>query len=257
MIQKIDFHIKEFDLLKKYPKELFYLGNTTLLKKKKISIVGTRRPSQYTKMITFKLAQELAKRDIAIVSGCAMGVDTLSHNGAGSSNTIGVVANGLDIRYPTVNKNLIMDIEKNGLMLSQFAPKEKARNYSFVLRNELVVALGDILIVTEADLNSGSLTSVDYALKMGKKVYTISHRIDENKGCLKYIEKGLIEPIYSLDNFLNNYKPLKKENYNDEFFDFCKKNPNYDDIVKIYGEKVFEYELEGFITVNNGIVSLK
>lgn len=243
--------------MKKYPSELFYIGNIDLLKKKKISIVGTRKPNQYTKMITFKLAQELAKRDIVVVSGCAMGVDALAHSGAGSLNTIGVVANGLDTRYPSVNTNLIKDIEKNGLMLSQFREGEKAKNYSFVLRNEIVVALSDILIVTQADLNSGSLSSIKYALKMGKDVYTIPHRLGESLGTQEYVQKNLIKTIYDLDTFFNNFSQNISTNNEDDFLNFCKKNPTYEEAVHKYGDKVFEYELDGLIIVVNGIITVK
>ena len=59
MISKINFKIDELSSMKKYPNELFYIGNTTLLKKKKISIVGTRRPNSYTKEFTYKLASNV------------------------------------------------------------------------------------------------------------------------------------------------------------------------------------------------------
>ena len=105
MISKINFSIDELNSMKKYPKELFYIGNTALLRKRKISIIGTRRPNSYTKEFTYKLASRLSNTGICIVSGAAMGVDAISHNAAKSNNTIAVVANGLDIRYPAVNKN--------------------------------------------------------------------------------------------------------------------------------------------------------
>ena len=169
MINQFDFKIKELENMKKYPKELYFIGNTQLLKRKKISIVGTRRPSNYTKEFTYKLASKLSQNGICIVSGAAMGVDSIAHSGAGLNNTIAVVANGLDIRYPSVNKNQIIEIEKNGLIISSFKEGEKARLYSFVQRNEIVVALGDKLIVTQADLNSGSMTSVEFAIKQNKR----------------------------------------------------------------------------------------
>jgi len=103
-----------------------------------------------------------------------------------------------------LNKNLISNIEKNGLVLSAYQKGEKPRNYTFVLRNEIVVALGDILIVTQADLKSGSLTSVNYALKMGKKVYTLAHRINESLGTQELVKKGLVEVIFDLDEFIQS-----------------------------------------------------
>jgi len=178
MIKKIDFHIPEFDLMKKYPNDIFYLGNCSLLKNKKISIVGTRKPISYTKNFTYTLSSKLYEANITIVSGAAMGVDAIAHKAAINS-TIAVMANGLDIQYPSINKNLIKDIEQFGLTLSTYAPSTKARPYTFVQRNELVVALGDVLIITQADINSGSLRSAEFALKMGKQIYVLPHRIND------------------------------------------------------------------------------
>ena len=254
MISKINFKIDELSSMKKYPDELFYIGNTNLLNKKKISIVGTRRPNSYTKEFTYKLASKLSSANICIVSGAAMGVDAIAHQGANSNNTIAVVANGLDIRYPSVNKNLIIDIEKNGLILSAYKETEKARNYTFVLRNEIVVALGEILIVTQADINSGTLTSIEYALKMGKKVYTIPHRLNESLGTQNLLQKGLIEAIYDIDKFIEEFSGIKTINSNDEVLDFCKNNPSYEEAMSKFPNKIFEYELEGKIKIENGKV---
>ncbi len=257
MINEINFEIPELKDMKKYPKELFYIGNTKLLKKKKISIIGTRRPFAYTKEFTHKLASKLSSFDICIVSGAAMGVDAISHFAAGEDNTIAVVANGLDIRYPSVNKNLISNIEKNGLVLSAYQKGEKPRNYTFVLRNEIVVALGDILIVTQADLKSGSLTSVNYALKMGKKVYTLAHRINESLGTQELVKKGLVEVIYDLDEFIQSItKELPLLKAKDEILEFCDSNPSYEEAILKYGDKISEYEIEGKIKIQNAKVSI-
>lgn len=183
-----------------------------------------------------------------------MGVDALAHQGAGFHNTIAVVANGLDIRYPSVNKNLIIDIEKNGLILSAYKETEKAKNYTFVLRNEIVVALSEFLIVTQADIDSGSLTSVNYALKMGKTVYTIPHRINESLGSQKLVKEGLIQVIYDIDEFIENICGTKKVKINDEILEFCRNNPTYESVISKYPNKIFEYELEGKIKIENGKV---
>lgn len=252
MIERITFQIPELNSMKKYPNELFFIGNTQLLKKKKVAIVGTRRPNNYTKEFTHKLAQQLSNTNIAIVSGAAMGVDAIAHKAANSHNTIAVVANGLDIKYPAVNRNLINDIEKNGLMLSAYNLGEKARKYTFVHRNEIVVALSDILIVTQADLNSGSLTSVEYALKMNKKVYTLPHRLGESLGTQEYVKKGLIEPIYDIDIFMSQFKAITISEDEDVFLQYCKTNPIFEEAILKYANKVFEYELEGKIEIVNG-----
>ncbi len=254
MISKIDFTIDELKSMKKYPNELFYIGNIELLKKRKIAIVGTRRPSSYTKELTYKISSSLSQSDICVISGAAMGVDAIAHQGAKTDNTIAVVANGLDIRYPSVNKNLIIDIEKNGLIISAYNKTEKPKNYTFVLRNEIVVALSEFLIVTQADIDSGSLTSVNYALKMGKTVYTLPHRINESLGTQELVKKGLIKVIYDINEFIENICGTKKIKINDEILEFCKNNPSYESAISKYPNKIFEYELEGKIKIENGKV---
>jgi DNA processing protein len=255
MIKKVEQKIDELSSMKKYPTDLYYIGNTKLLEKRKISIIGTRRPSSYTKEFTHKLASKLSNQNICIVSGAAMGVDSIAHQGAKSSNTIAVVANGLDIKYPSINKNLISNIEKNGLMLSAYKEGEKARKYTFVLRNEIVTALGEILIVTEADLKSGSLTSVEYALGMGKKVYTLPHRLNESLGTQELVKKGFIDVIYDIDEFIKEICGINiKKEILDEVLEFCKNNPNYEEAMNKFPNKIFEYELEGKIIIQNGKV---
>ena len=258
MIVKLEEPILELEAMKKYPKELYALGREELLRRTKISIVGTRRPSLYTQHATRKLAQALSKRGICLVSGAAMGVDAIVHSGAGCDNTIAVVANSLDIRYPSVNRHLIEKIEKEGLLLSQFPQTTKATPWSFVVRNELVVALGDVLIVTQADDNSGSMRSVEYALKMGKEIYVLPHRLGESSGTNRLLQEGLAKPIYDIETFSNAYGvvPNSDNVERDEFFYFCQTSPTLDDAVAKYKDRVYEAELEGLIQINNGLIRL-
>ncbi len=120
LIGELKERLTPLESMKNYPKELYFLGNRELLERPKLSIVGSRRPLSYTKQFTHKLAKALASRGVVIVSGVAMGVDAIAHKGAGAENSIAVMANGLDIRYPAVNRTLILEIEQKGLALSQF-----------------------------------------------------------------------------------------------------------------------------------------
>lgn len=250
-------HIPNLESMKKYPSTLFYKGNLDLLKRPKVSIVGTRRPSNYTRQFTYSLANALAKRGVCIISGAAMGVDAIAHTGAGENNTIAVVANGLDIRYPAVNKNLIESIENKGLMLSQFNDGFRATGWSFVVRNELVVALGDILIVTEADLDSGSMRSVEYALKMGKEIFVLPQRLDESLGTNQLLTDGYAKTIHNIETFASTFgRSVEDEVEKDAFFYFCQQTPTFDESIEKFGDRVYEAELEGLITIQNGIVRL-
>ncbi len=257
MSQLLSLSIPELNAMKKYPSELFYKGNLDLLQRPKVSMVGTRRPSNYTKQFTYSLAKALAKRGVCIVSGAAMGVDAIAHTGAGESNTVAVVANGLDIRYPVVNKTLIESIESKGLVLSQFHDKFRATGWSFVVRNELVVALGDMLIVTEAALNSGSMRSVEYALKMNKEIWVLPQRLHESSGTNSLLRDGKAMAITDVELFASRFGQVTSSDIKkDEFFYFCQTLPTFDDTVAKFGDKVYEAELEGSVTIHNGIVRL-
>jgi len=247
--------VEEFKSLKKYPEKLFYIGNSELLHRVKVSIVGTRKPNQYTRNMTAKLSYALSTRGVCVVSGAAMGVDAIAHKSAGASSTIAVMANGLDIRYPQVNKTLIEDIEKNGLVISQFDINERAKPWSFVVRNELVVALGEVLVVTQADIGSGSMRSVEYALKMGKKIYVLAHRIGESEATQQLLKEKKAEAIYDIDEFCNQFKKLEDGSV-DEIVEFCKKSPTYEEAYAKFGDKILEYELEGKLSIINAKVNV-
>ncbi len=245
--------ILELKAMKKYPTQLFYDGNLELLKRKKISIVGTRKPSKYSRMQIQKLASSLAKVGVCIVSGGAMGIDAVAHNGASTCSTIAVLPCGVDIRYPAVNKNLLNEIQKDGLLLSQFDTSFRATPWSFVVRNELVVALGDVLVVGEADLNSGTMRSVEFALKMGKEIYVLPQRIGESEATNKLLSQNKAKAIYDIDEFVSQFADtLHVEKKTDDFLLFCESNPSYDEALKKYPDKVFEAELNGDIIVKNG-----
>ena len=184
-----------------------------------------------------------------------MGVDAVAHHNA-LPRTIAVMANGLDIRYPAVNKNLIVEIENRGLALSAYRDGTTAKNYSFVERNELVVALGEVLIITQADRGSGSLRSAEFAIAMGKQIYTLPHRIGESEGTNDLLHRGYAQVIYDIDSFLNSLGYIKKEVPSDPFLVFCQTHPTYEDAVTQFGSKVFEHELLGDISIKDGIVSL-
>jgi len=238
----------ELEILKDKPKQLFYRGNLSLLKQTKISIVGTRHPISYTKQFCLKLGNALKKRGVCIVSGGAMGVDSLAHKSA-FPNTIGVMANSLDIIYPKVNFSLIKSMQEQSLLLSEYEINTKATRYSFVLRNRIVVALGDVLVVAQADFNSGSMRSVEIAQKLGKKIYVIPHRIVDSDGTNQLLRDGFATAIYDIEKFADLFGKVNVSP--DEILDFCKKNSDFEVIYEKFGDKIYEYELAGKIEIKN------
>jgi len=255
MISKINHHILELESMKKYPSELFFKGNLELLKRKKIAIIGSRKPNQYAREQTHKISSKLSQAKICVVSGGAIGTDIIAHKAAGTDNTIMVAGTGLDKQYPTINKNVIQDIEKNGLVLSQFKVGTPSQRYNFPIRNELIVALSEVLIVMYADENSGSTRSIKYAQKMGKEIYVLPHRIGESNATNKLLEQGIAKAIYDIDSFIGKFTNFK-EKYYDDFLEFCKTNPLYEEAVTKYASKVFEYELMGKIEVKDAKIIL-
>ena len=256
---KIDLHIKELDSMKKYPKEIFYKGDLDLLSKVKVSIIGTRKPSKYSREITHQLSSTLTKHGVVVVSGGAMGIDATAHKGATSSNTICVLPTGINILYPKVNKSLLEDIQKKGLVLSQFDDNFKATPWSFVVRNELVVALGDVLIVVEAELDSGSMRSIEFAMKMKKEIYVIPQRLNESSATQKLLKDSKAKAIYNIEDFCKRFGTKEPiiSNSNDDFLEFCKMRPTYDEALKKFPQRVFEAELSGEIEITNGLVITK
>ncbi len=237
-----------FDTLKQKPKRLFYKGDSSLLDTPLLSIVGTRRPSSYTKDMTRELANKFSKIGYTIVSGAAMGVDAVAHRGA-YPNTIAVMANALDIVYPKVNEKLIKDIWQNSLAISEYQKGTKATKYSFVIRNRLVVALGEFLIITQADKNSGTMRSAEIALELGKKIYVLPHRLGESEGTQMLLKEGNAELILDIDEFIGKFgNPIKEE---DALLEFCQYAPPLAKVVEKFGDKVYEYELEGLLEIKN------
>ncbi len=184
-----------------------------------------------------------------MVSGGAMGIDAMAHRGAGAANTIAVVASGIDIRYPAINKELIASIEQRGLVLSRFEEGFRPTKWSFVVRNEMVVALGAVLVVSEADIKSGSMRSVEYALDMGKPIFVLPHRLGESEGTQKLLQEGKAQPIWDIEAFADRFgqsEPL------DEFEVYLRSNPGYEEALQRFGQKILELELMGTIIIKGG-----
>ncbi len=235
--------------------EIYYRGNLGLLNKKRVTIVGSRRASYYAKKVAFELGRGFAKRGYAIISGGAMGVDIESQKGAGAQSSICVLGSGLGEQYPKTNLYFFKEIEKQGLMLSLYEDSFKGSRWSFVVRNRLMVALGEFLIVVEAEKDSGSMQSAKYALEIGKKIFVPSCRIYESEGTRALIKRNDASVFFDIEEFLGNFGKIESVE-NDSFFSFCKKSPSLEEAIKKFGERVFEAEIEGSIKIKQGRVFL-
>ena len=256
MIRDWSGRIEALEAMSRYPKKLRYIGNPALLSRPRVSIVGSRRPLAYTKQTIFALAAALAKRGVSVVSGAAMGVDAVAHQGAGAGNTVAVLPCGLSHRYPAVNARFIESIAEEGLLLSQFDDDFKARSWSFVVRNEIVVALGEVLVVGEADRDSGTMRSVEYAKKMGKPIYVLPHRLHESEGSNDLLQSEEAEAIWDIEAFADRFGSVESREEEDDLIAFCRGNPTYEEAARRFGDRLFEAELEGKIAVREGRITL-
>jgi len=242
--------------MKRPPAAFYARGNTRLLQTRRVSIVGSRNPTPYTRHYTRLLAAALSRCGVTVVSGAAMGVDAEAHEGAGTERTIAVLPSGIDVRYPAVNAPLIGAIESGGLTLSLFDPGFRATSWSFVVRNEMVVALGEVLVVTQADPDSGSMRSVEYAQAMGKKVYVLPQRLGESEGTAALLARNEAEAIYDIGAFASRFGREVRADRNDPLIAFCLEAPSYEHALAAWGARLYDYELEGKIAVVNGRVEV-
>jgi len=202
---------KEFNGLPQPPKELFIEGNLSpLLDKPKVAIVGSRRASAYGRAVTEQFAKRLAARGIVIVSGLALGVDSIAHQAALDAGglTIAILPSGLDNIYPSSHFGLAKKIIKqNGALVSEYPPKTIAFKANFIARNRLIAGLSSVVLITEAAASSGSLHTANFAIEQGTEVMVVPGPITSptSAGCNNLIKSGAT-PATSADDILNYLK---------------------------------------------------
>ena len=155
------------------PPVISVIGNTSLLNKSCIAIVGARNASINGRKFAQKLAAELGFRDQVVVSGLARGIDTAAHQGALENGTIAVVAVGIDVVYPEENQKLYEEICAKGVVIAESKFGAKPFAASFPRRNRIVSGLSKGVIVVEATKKSGSLITARMAGEQGRDVYAV------------------------------------------------------------------------------------
>ena len=191
------YYPKELFRVYDYPYVIFYRGNRDLLLfRRKISIVGSRNNTSYSKEALESIVPYLTMNNFVIVSGLATGVDSLAHEGALKSKgyTIGVIAHGHNIIYPEQSYKLYKELERNHLIISEYFPTSPIRKYKFLERNRLIAGLSSALLVTEAAKGSGTQRTVDFALDVGSDVFCLPGKFDDKMSYAmnEYIKEGAI-----------------------------------------------------------------
>lgn len=179
------------------PKTLYYIGNLPAERRPTLAIVGTRKPTAYGREVTTRLAGELAKRGIIIVSGLALGVDGIAHQATVEAGgiAIAILGNPLPDIRPATNRQLAAKIlANNGAIISEYGPDDNytVGKWSFLERNRIVAGLSDAILITEASTHSGTLNTAARALEQGKEVFVVPGNITSpsSQGCNELIKQG-------------------------------------------------------------------
>ena len=175
------------------PAVLYYKGNLRP-PQTSVGIVGSRRCTAYGKQVAAEVAAFLAQQGITVVSGLAKGIDSYAHTACLKEGgyTLAFIANGLDICYPPEHRSLMDEIIENGAVLSPYPPGTRPRQEYFPLRNRLLSAWVDKLLVVEAGERSGALITAGYAMEQKRRVFAVPNSIysPESFGTNRLLQKG-------------------------------------------------------------------
>jgi DNA processing protein len=201
------------------PKQLYFQGLVDITSpsvlQNAVAIVGTRKPSEYGKNFAYELAKFLASRQSTVISGLALGIDAAAHRGSldGNGTTIAVLGTGMDIIYPRENKDLFTEISQRGLLLTEFKNGQPPEKYTFPMRNRIIAALANALVVVESDETGGAMITASLARKIGRRVFALPGRVDQStsRGPNKLIQQGATL-ITSVEDFWEQFtQPFQPE----------------------------------------------
>lgn len=171
--------------IKDAPTKLYTEGNYELLNKDSIAIVGTRNCTEYGRKYAKEFAEELSKNGMCIISGMAVGIDTIAHINSmkEQGKTIAVLGSGFNKIYPEENKMLFNQIlENGGCVVSEYPLEEEMDKANFPKRNRIISGISLGTLVIEAKYRSGSTITAKYAIEQRKEVFCIPNRLDISTG---------------------------------------------------------------------------
>jgi DNA processing protein len=176
--------------------EIHVLGDTSLLRRPQVAIVGSRMPTAAGRRVAAEMARGLVAAGFVITSGLARGIDAASHAAAldAGGTTVAVLGTGLDICYPRENRSLYERIARHGVLVSEFPPGTGPRAHHFPRRNRIISGLSRAVVVIEAAADSGSLITATHAADQGRDVFAVpgSPLNPLAAGCNALIRNGAI-----------------------------------------------------------------
>ncbi|KQC01887.1 DNA-processing protein DprA [Pedobacter sp. Hv1] len=200
------------------PLLLYYKGTANLNHTRIVSIVGTRKATNYGKQLCKQLVETLQPYNVVVMSGLAHGIDAIAHKESLNNDipTVGVLGHGLDRIYPAIHKELTKKMVHNGGLLTEFLPGTSPDRENFPKRNRIIAGIADVTIVVEASLKGGALITAEIANSYNKDVYAFPGRTNDefSAGCnflIKTNRAGLINDPKDLIYYLGwDDEKLKK-----------------------------------------------
>ena len=204
----------------KYPNQLKEIGNPPVLLYYRgvlpdfsnsfcVSIVGTRRLSEYGKKNAFNIAFDLSRAGATVVSGMAIGIDGVSHAGAIAAEmpTVAVIGSGIDVCYPTQHMVLAREIVKNGCVFTEFPPGTAPNGYNFPVRNRIISGLSKVTLVIEGKERSGALLTARHAKNQGRAVYALPGNVgNKNSELSNLLIKNGASLCTSADDIIRDFE---------------------------------------------------
>lgn len=187
--------LKIIRTIAKPPKRLWYTGTLPVGRLPTVAVIGTRRPTPYGREVTIKLTTDLAKRGIVIVSGLALGIDSIAHRAAleAGGTTIAVLPSPLDAIYPRSHHALAERVvATGGALLTEYDLGDPVYPVNFIARNRIVAGISDGVLVIEASAKSGTMHTAGFALEQGRAVLAVPGNITSSvsEGCNNLIKAG-------------------------------------------------------------------
>lgn len=177
------------------PPVIYVKGLMDVFSRNAVAMVGTRRFTEYGKTAAAHIVSELVGSGVVIVSGLALGIDTIAHTTCVERHcpTIAVFGTGIDQIYPAANRGLSQRIiAEGGALVSEFPIGSPGMAHNFPRRNRIISGLASGVVVVEAPLKSGSLITVGYALQQNRTVYAVPGSIFslQSEGCFDLLQSG-------------------------------------------------------------------
>ncbi|MEZ5008429.1 MAG: DNA-processing protein DprA [Chitinophagales bacterium] len=189
------------------PYLLYVLGDADLNAKKMLSIVGTRRATNYGKQMVEAFVEELAPKNVSIVSGLAYGIDSFAHKYALEQKlpTIGVLAHGLHTIYPSAHRSMAEKmVRENGALITEFKSETKPDKQNFPSRNRIVAGMCDGTLVVESAEKGGALITAYIADSYNRDVFAIPGKVNDkySSGCNALIKKNVAAMVESGEDII-------------------------------------------------------